>query len=392
VLVAVDTLYDLLGIPRNASTEDVRTAYRRLTKIYHPDLGGTPAFFRLLQHAHETLADPFQRARYDRSLTRSGSHAKRDESMSVPYAHAPNGSGTIDAGSNTKGSARQGGFGHNRSGDAAHAVGGTLHAWSQGIRSRAGVVQGWLRRRVVTAIWITSAIVAGVLVAILLEGARGIVLLILLFLLILVVAVGAWRIHALGRHKAETRNRAEQATAEFNRVAWEAAERQRAARAAATEPTPPPSSEATHAARGVSSEGRIANATHSEESDDGSIASWAQFEYTMVALLGALGMTDLQRVKGGDDLAIDIAARDSVGRSIVARCRRCTRSEIIGARDVRQFIDTAATFQYKVLKLLVTTSDFTSEAQILADRHGIQLISGSQVEGLVRRSRRRVFS
>jgi hypothetical protein len=66
-------------------------------------------------------------------------------------------------------------------------------------------------------------------------------------------------------------------------------------------------------------------------------------------------------------------------------------SEIIGERDVRQFIDSAGTFQYKVLKLLVTTSDFTSDAQILAEHHGIQLISGSQVEGLVRRSRR-VFS
>jgi hypothetical protein len=111
----------------------------------------------------------------------------------------------------------------------------------------------------------------------------------------------------------------------------------------------------------------------------------------MVALLGALGMTDLQRVNGEDACAVDIAARDSVGRSILARCRRCTASEMIGERDVRQFIDMVGTFQYKVLKLLVTTSGFTSDAQILAERYGIQLISGPQVEGLVRRSRR-VFS
>jgi restriction endonuclease Mrr len=59
-----------------------------------------------------------------------------------------------------------------------------------------------------------------------------------------------------------------------------------------------------------------------------------------------------------------------------------------GALDVRQFIDMAGAFQQKALKLLVTTSDFTSDARNLAERHGIQLINGPQVEGLVRKSRR----
>jgi hypothetical protein len=58
--------YDLLGVHENASTSEIRLAYRSLAKVMHPDAGGTAGKFRLLREAYETLSDPALRADYDR--------------------------------------------------------------------------------------------------------------------------------------------------------------------------------------------------------------------------------------------------------------------------------------------------------------------------------------
>ena len=52
--------YETLGLPNNASAEDVRDAYRRMAKTYHPDVSGSPqdsARFRAVTEAYETLCD-----------------------------------------------------------------------------------------------------------------------------------------------------------------------------------------------------------------------------------------------------------------------------------------------------------------------------------------------
>jgi hypothetical protein len=58
--------YELLGVTRQASQPEIRSAYRALAKALHPDAGGTAGAFRLLREAYETLADPVRRASYDR--------------------------------------------------------------------------------------------------------------------------------------------------------------------------------------------------------------------------------------------------------------------------------------------------------------------------------------
>ncbi|HVL06227.1 MAG TPA: J domain-containing protein [Acidimicrobiales bacterium] len=62
------THYEVLGIPRGASEEEIRRAYRTLVKAAHPDVAGDPAQFRLITQAYDVLTDPAQRADYDRRL------------------------------------------------------------------------------------------------------------------------------------------------------------------------------------------------------------------------------------------------------------------------------------------------------------------------------------
>ncbi len=62
--------YDLLGVSRDASTEEIKKAYRKLAMEYHPDQneGSKEAEerFKEITQAYEVLRDPDQRARYDR--------------------------------------------------------------------------------------------------------------------------------------------------------------------------------------------------------------------------------------------------------------------------------------------------------------------------------------
>ncbi|WP_184727828.1 J domain-containing protein [Saccharopolyspora phatthalungensis] len=57
--------YELLGVTRNATAAEIKSAYRSLARSMHPDVGGTAGTFRLLQEAYETLNDPVRRADYD---------------------------------------------------------------------------------------------------------------------------------------------------------------------------------------------------------------------------------------------------------------------------------------------------------------------------------------
>lgn len=60
--------YDILGVPRDASTADIKKAFRKLAHKYHPDKGGTPedeAKFKEVQAAYEVLSDDQRRQTYD---------------------------------------------------------------------------------------------------------------------------------------------------------------------------------------------------------------------------------------------------------------------------------------------------------------------------------------
>jgi molecular chaperone DnaJ len=61
--------YEVLGIDRGASTDEIRRAFRSLAKEYHPDVNKSPdaeAKFKEINEAYAVLSDPERRAAYDR--------------------------------------------------------------------------------------------------------------------------------------------------------------------------------------------------------------------------------------------------------------------------------------------------------------------------------------
>lgn len=60
--------YDVLGISKNASLEEIKNAYKRLAKTHHPDRGGKKEEFQKIQQAYETLSNHDKRHQYDNPI------------------------------------------------------------------------------------------------------------------------------------------------------------------------------------------------------------------------------------------------------------------------------------------------------------------------------------
>ena len=62
--------YEVLGIDKSASADDIKKAYRKLAKKYHPDLNPddkeAEVHFKEVNEAYEVLSDDQKKARYDR--------------------------------------------------------------------------------------------------------------------------------------------------------------------------------------------------------------------------------------------------------------------------------------------------------------------------------------
>lgn len=57
--------YEILGVSKSASQEEIKKSFRRLAMKHHPDKGGDENQFKTIQKAYETLGDPEKRKQYD---------------------------------------------------------------------------------------------------------------------------------------------------------------------------------------------------------------------------------------------------------------------------------------------------------------------------------------
>ena len=61
--------YDVLGVKKDADAKQIKSAFRKLARKYHPDVNpgdpGAEARFKEINEANEVLSDPEKRKKYD---------------------------------------------------------------------------------------------------------------------------------------------------------------------------------------------------------------------------------------------------------------------------------------------------------------------------------------
>ncbi|XP_068132620.1 dnaJ homolog subfamily B member 9 [Hyperolius riggenbachi] len=86
VILAKNTYYDILGVPKTASERQIKKAFHKLAMKYHPDKNKSPdaeAKFREIAEAYETLSDENKRKEYDQfghdAFTNAGAGGSHNE-------------------------------------------------------------------------------------------------------------------------------------------------------------------------------------------------------------------------------------------------------------------------------------------------------------------------
>lgn len=77
--------YSILGLTKNATDIEIKTAFRKLAKIYHPDKNSDPNARILFEHilkAYDTLINPHTRKRYDNNISFSSSSTPKSNNTS----------------------------------------------------------------------------------------------------------------------------------------------------------------------------------------------------------------------------------------------------------------------------------------------------------------------
>lgn len=103
--MAKRTYYELLGVSKTATETDIKQAYRKLAREYHPDVNSSAdaeEVFKEINSAYATLSDSLKRADYDQTLAdtgvrRGGSSAPRPQPGATTYADPSGGASAPEA-------------------------------------------------------------------------------------------------------------------------------------------------------------------------------------------------------------------------------------------------------------------------------------------------------
>src|SRR6059058_2513306 len=83
--------YQTLGVSRTATEKEIKSAYRRLARQYHPDVNKDPKAterFKLINEAYEVLSDPKKRTKYDQ-LGADWERIEREQEFARQYQSQP---------------------------------------------------------------------------------------------------------------------------------------------------------------------------------------------------------------------------------------------------------------------------------------------------------------
>ncbi len=79
----MNNLYEILGVDKESTLEEIKKAYKILANKYHPDKGGDSSLFVNVQKAYDVLSDPEARKIYDETGNISKIDNSRAEDISV---------------------------------------------------------------------------------------------------------------------------------------------------------------------------------------------------------------------------------------------------------------------------------------------------------------------
>tara|TARA_R110000868_G_scaffold183900_3_gene425248 strand:+ start:5940 stop:6839 length:900 start_codon:yes stop_codon:yes gene_type:complete len=92
----MDDPYEILGVKRDAKADEIKSAYRKLAKLHHPDLNpgkkDSEDRFKAVTAAHDLLSDVDKRARFDRGeIDASGAERQPERPFYRDFGDAPGG-------------------------------------------------------------------------------------------------------------------------------------------------------------------------------------------------------------------------------------------------------------------------------------------------------------
>ncbi|MEU5594189.1 restriction endonuclease [Streptomyces sp. NPDC020298] len=111
-----------------------------------------------------------------------------------------------------------------------------------------------------------------------------------------------------------------------------------------------------------------------------SAMTWQAFEHHVADLLRRDSCTDVVVRRAHSDRGIDVTARTADGRTVAVQCKNRAGRWTVPSADMQKFVGAARAIDRVDVALFVATSNFSSEAQAIADLTGVITVNRDEVE------------